>query len=201
MKKIYLQTQGSTNELNTNNSINSHLPFFIKIRPAKDCRYIIDIYKREDEQRINIDRTYSTLQSVFRRIEREVKNNFNEDIEISNTVERYCHDFYNDLHESYLACCFYDKETETIQLYPNNEILISFRDKGTENYIRTCEATVRYLAILQKKAERHEEEKDWDCHKLKSKEFLRERFTWLIGEAIKKQDNNAPFKITKSLIK
>lgn len=197
-EKIYLQTQGSSNNLNTNNSINSHLSFHISIRKHKDDNYIIAISK--GQTRINIDKIYHSLPSVFRKIEREFKNSFNEDIKISNTIERYCHSSYNILHKKYLACCFYDKNTETIRLYPNNEILVSFRDKGTDNYLQTNQATAKYFHILKEEAERHEKEKDWCCHIGKSEDFLRERYTWLIGEAIKKEDNNVQFKITNTLI-
>lgn len=199
MKKIYLQTQGSTNELNTNNSINSHLSFHIRIRQLLENRYIVDIY--QGEIRINIDKKYSSLQSLFRRIEKEVKISFNQEILISNTIERYCHDFYNILHKKYLACCFYDKKTETIRLYPNNEILVSFGDKGTDKYLQTNQTTAKYLHILQEQAKQHEKEKSWTCHIGKTNDFLRERYAWLIGEAIKSEDNNVQFKITNTLIK
>lgn len=198
MKKIYLQTQGIGNELNTNNSINSHLSFHICIRQLLENRYIIDICR--DGTRINIDNKYSSLQSVFRRIEKEVKNAFGEEIQISNTVERYCHDFYHVLHKKYLACCFYDKKTETIILYPNNEVLVSFRDKDTDKYLRANQATAKYLHILQEQAEQHEKEKNWTCHIGATDDFLRERYAWLIGEAIKAEDNNIQFKITDTLI-
>ena len=199
MKKIHLQTQGSSNELNTNNSINSHLSFHIRIRQLRENRYIIDIHKGVTS--INIDRKYSSLQSAFRRIEKEVKTSFNEEIQISNTIERYGHNFYNVLHKKYLACCFYDKKTQTIRLYPNDEILVSFRDKGTDRYLQTSPTTAKYLHILQQQAKQHEKEKSWTCHIGKSEDFLRERYAWLIGEAIKAEDNNVQFKITNSLIK
>lgn len=202
MKKIYLQNQGSTDELNTNNSINSHLPFHIRIRQLLENRYIIDICNK-GEKRINIDKKYRSLQSVFRRIEKEVKNTFGEEIQISNTIERYCHDYcnVNVLYKKYLACCFYDRETETIRFYPNNDILISFRDKGTDKYIPANQSTKKYMHIIQEQVEHHEIEKDWTCHIGKTDVFLRERFAWLIGEYIKKQDNKVEFKITNTLIK
>lgn len=199
MRKIYLQTQGSSNELNTNNSINSNLPFHIRIRQLRDNRYIVDISKGKTS--INIDRRYSSLQCVFRRIEKEVKIVLSEDIQISNTIERYGHDLYHIVHKKYLACCFYDRKTETIRLYPNNEILVSFSDRGTDNYLQTDQTTAKYLHILEKQAEQHEKEKSWTCHIGRSKEFLRERYTWLISEAIKSEDNNIQFKITDTLIK
>jgi hypothetical protein len=141
------------------------------------------------------------LQSAFRRIEKEVKTSFNEEIQISNTIERYGHNFYNVLHKKYLACCFYDKKTETIRLYPNDEILVSFRDKGTDRYLQTSPTIAKYLHILQQQAKQHEKEKSWTCHIGKREDFLRERYAWLIGEAIKAEDNNVQFKITNSLIK
>lgn len=62
-------------------------------------------------------------------------------------------------------------------------------------------STAPYLPILERQAEEFEKEKDWECHKNKSIEFLRERFAWLVGEEIKKENNNVKFYIADSLIK
>jgi len=199
MRTIYLQTQGCTNTLNTNNSINSKLGFHIAVRQLPENRYIVDLAK--EERRINIDGKFNSLQSVFRRIEKEVKKAFGESITISDTIERYCHDFYNPKYNTYLACCYYERASETIRLYPQNYCLVAFGYKGTKEYLQMDSATAQYLPILQTQAEQHEKERGWTCHNNKSEDFLRERFAWLIGESIKEQNNDIPFYLTDTLIK
>lgn len=56
-------------------------------------------------------------------------------------------------------------------------------------------------AIMQEQAAQHEKERGWTCHAGKFEDFLRERFAWLIGEAIKGQDNNRPCGIAQTLIR
>lgn len=210
MKTIYLQRQGSSDELNTNNSINSQLGFFIKISTLKDNMYIITIVEKSNhsidgniDKRVNIKAFFSSFADVCKRIEEEMLNEFSEEICISETIERYGHDsfFYRGMNDKYLAVCFYEKSTETIRLYPQNYCLVSFKNKGTKDYLQMDAATAQYLPILEKQSTEYEKEKKWTCHKGKSEDFLRERFAWLIGEDIKNMNNSVRFRITDSLIK
>ena len=125
------------------------------------------------------------------------------DIIIADTIEMYCYNnfCYEPVEDKYLAVCFYEKSTETIRLYPENYCLVSFNHKGTKDYLQMDSATAGYLPILEEQAAEYEKEKNWTCHQDKSEDFLRERFTWLIGEEIKKKNNNVKFCIVDSLIR
>ena len=210
MKTIYLQRQGSTENYNTNNSINSQLGIYINIETWKDNQYQIAISSKQNKtvnetrnKRINISASFLSLADVFRRIEKEVQEELSENITISDTIEMYCHNnfTYREIEDKYLAVCFYEKSTETIRLYPENYCLVAFNHKDTKDYLQMDAATAEYLPILQKQAVEYEIEKHWDCHKNKSEDFLRERFAWLIGEDIKKTNNDVKFYVTDSLIK
>lgn len=210
MKTIYLQRQACTNTYNTNNAINSHWDYHIEVKTLPDNKYIVRIadkvrkkVEKPKTKTVNIQGEFPSLSDVFRRIEREFREEYCEDIRISDTIEMYCH--YNftywDIPDQYLVACFYEKSTETIRLYPENYCLVSFRHKGTKDYLQMDGATARYLPILQEQAKQHDKEKDWTCHAGKSEDFLRERFAWLIGETIKGQDNDRPFYLADTLIK
>lgn len=210
MKTIYLQRQGSSYTFNTNNAINSHWGYYVEVETLPGNRYAIRISHtvRETDGKnktktINIDARFPLLSDAFRRIEQEFREEYGEDIRIADTIEMYCHNnfTYRKTDDRYLVSCFYEKSTETIRLYPENYCLVSFRHKGTKDYLQMDAATARYLPILEKQAEQHEKEWGWTCHADKSEDFLRERFAWLIGEAIKEQDNERPFYIADTLIK
>ncbi len=208
MKTIYLQRQGCTNNYNTNNAINSHWNYHIEVKSLPDNRYIIRIaHKVRDAdgktKAINIDARFPSLPDALRRIEQEFRTEYGEGIRISDTIEIYCHGSFTrrETGDRYLVACFYEKSTETIRLYPENYCLVSFRHKGTKDYLQMDGATARYLPILQEQAAQHEKERGWTCHAGKSEDFLRERFAWLIGEAIKRQDNNRPCGIAQTLIR
>ncbi len=208
MKTIYLQRQGCTNNYNTNNAINSHWNYHIEVKTLPDNRYIIRIADKVRDadgktKIIDIDARFPSLSAAFRRIRQEFRTEYGEDIRISDTIEIYCHGSFTrrEAGDRYLAACFYEKSTETIRLYPENYCLVSFRHKGTKDYLQMDGATARYLPILQEQAAQHEKERGWTCHAGKSEDFLRERFAWLIGEAIKRQDNNRPCGIAQTLIR
>lgn len=210
MKTIYLQRQGSSNSYNTNNCINSQLGFYIGVQPITNDKYHVSIVSRynpkedgEQRKRIEIEVVALSLPDVFRRIEKEIQKELSEDIIIADTIEMYCHDnyCYFKVEDKYLAVCFYEKSTETIRLYPENYCLVSFKHKGTKDYLQMDSATLKYLPILEEQAAEHEKEKNWTCHQDKSEDFLRERFAWLIGESIKKENNNVKFCIVDSLIR
>lgn len=208
MKTVYLQRQGSVNSYNTNNAINSQLEFFINVEQHLNNEYHISIAEKRNTSKneaarksIKIDSQFLSLPDAFRRIEREVQKEFGKDIAISDTIEMYCHNNHNCGGDKYLVVSFYEKSTETIRLYPQNNCLVSFKNKGTKDYLQMDAATASYLPILERQAEEFEKEKNWECHKNKSIEFLRERFAWLVGEEIKKENNHAKFYIADSLIK
>ena len=210
MKTIYLQRQGSTHSYNTNNSINSQLGFYIGIEPMRNNKYHITIASRckqkedtEQSKTIIIEITAPSLSSVFKHIEKEIRESLFEDIIIADTIEMYCYNnfCYEPVEDKYLAVCFYEKSTETIRLYPENYCLVSFNHKGTKDYLQMDSATAGYLPILEEQAAEYEKEKNWTCHQDKSEDFLRERFTWLIGEEIKKKNNNVKFCIVDSMIR
>lgn len=210
MKTIYLQRQGSTSTYNTNNSINSQLDYRIEVRSLPDNAYLIRISTdgkvlndNTKGKTIEIQTVFPSLQDAFRRIERELKDELSEQVAISNTIEKYCHNnfTYGEVKDKFLACCFYEKATETIRLYPENYCLVSFKHKGTRDYLQMDSATAEYLPILQEQANQHEKEKDWGCHVNKSEDFRRERFAWLIGEYIKKNNNQIRFYLADTLIK
>ena len=210
MKTIYLQRQGSTDTFNTLNAINTDLGYYIEVKAWSDNRYNIIIAstrkQTEDEtknKRIEITAVYPSLSDAFRRVEKELREELSEDATISDTIEKYCHNSpsYKGLADKYLAVCFYEKATETIRLYPENYCLVSFRHKGTKDYLRMDSATAEYLPILEEQAKQYEKEQSWTCHKDKSEEFRRERFAWLIGEALKKKDCHRKFYLTDTLIK
>lgn len=210
MKTIYLQRKGSSNSYNTNNCINSQLGFYIGVQPITNDKYHVLIASRynpqEDEEqrkRIEIEVIAPSLPDVFRRIEKEMQEEFSENVTISDTIEMYCHaNFtYRKTEDKYLAVCFYEKSTETIRLYPENYCLVSFKRKGTKDYLQMDGATLKFLPILEIQAAEYEKEKNWTCHQDKSEDFLRERFAWLIGEDIKKGNNNVKFCIVDSLIR
>lgn len=190
--------------------INSQLKFHIEVRLVTNIKYHVLIVSRhnprEDEEqskRIKIEVVAPSLPDVFRRIEKEIQKELSEDVIIANTIEMYCHN--NHCHfkveDKYLAVCFYEKSSETIRLYPENYCLVSFKHKGTKDYLQMDSATLKFLPILEKQAAEYEKEKNWTCHHDKSEDFLRERFAWLIGEDIKKENNNVKFCIVDSLIR
>lgn len=207
MKTIYLQRQGCTNTYNTNNAINSHWDYHIEVKTLPDNKYNVRITDKALEKfktkTVNIKGEFPSLSDVFRRIEREFREEYREDIRISGTIEMYCHNnfTFRDWGDQYLVACFYEKSTETIRLYPENYCLVSFRHKGTKDYLQMDGATAQYLPILHKQAKIHDAEWDHNCHVGKLGDTLRERFAWLIGEAIKEQDNDRPFYIADTLIK
>lgn len=210
MKTIYLQRQGSTENYNTNNSINSQLGYYIEVETRSNKKYRIKISSKRDKmtseskyKSLEIDGVFSSLSEVFRRIEKEMREEFSEVITIANIIEMYCHaNFtYGKNEDKYLVVCFYELSTETIRLYPENYCLVSFKHKGTKNYLQMDSVTAQYLPLLKKQAAQHEKEKGWYCHIDKSQDFLRERFAWLIGEAIKEQNNQIPFYIADTLMK
>ena len=209
MRTIYLQRQGSTDTFNTHNAINTDLGYYIEVKAWSDNRYniiIVSTRKQDDDtknQRIEITAVYLSLSDAFRRVEKELREELSEDATISDTIEKYCHNSpsYKGLADKYLAVCFYEKATETIRLYPENYCLVSFRHKGTKDYLRMDGATAEYLPILEEQAKQYEKEQSWTCHKDKSEEFRRERFAWLIGEALKKKDCHRKFYLTDTLIK
>lgn len=208
MKTIYLQRQGSSDTYNTNNAINSQLGFFINIVTCSNNHCRISITAKRDastneatRKSIEINHQFTSLPNAFKRIEKEIQKEFGEEITISGTIEMCCHAYNNYGGDKYLAVCFYEKSTETIRMYPENYCLVSFKNKGTKDYLQMDAATAQYLPILEKQAKEYENEKNWHCHKNKSKEFLRERFAWLIGEDIKKSNNEVRFYIADSLIK
>lgn len=209
MKTIYLQRQGCSENYNTKNSINSQLGYYISVETWSNNYYHITISSRQGKKEkdkyksLVIDAVFSSLPDVFRRIEKEMQEEFSENVTISDTIEMYCHaNFtYRETKDKYLAVCFYEKSTETIRLYPENHCLVSFKNKETKDYLQTNDATAQYLPILEEQAFEYEKEKDWNCHIGKSEDFLRERFAWLIGEGIKEKNNNVKFCIVNSLIK
>lgn len=210
MKTIYLQRQGSSENFNTNNSINSQLKYYIAVNTWADNNYQITIALRAINTRnksknkiIQIKDTFPSLSDAFRRVEKELLEKFSEYFIISDTIEMYCHDnfTYSKTNDKYLAVCFYEKSTETIRLYPQNYCLVSFQHEGTKDYLQMDKATAEFLPILQKQADEYEVEKHWTCHIGKSDDFLRERFAWLIGEDIKRKNNDIKFRIVNSLIK
>lgn len=210
MKTIYLQRQGSSSDYNTNNSINSNLPYYIEVKTLKDNRYIIQItYKMQATaeksmtKTVTVDTTFPSLSGALRRIEREFREEFHVNIRLSDTIETYCHNnfTYRKTNDKFLAVCFYEKATETIRLYPENYCLVAFRHKGTKDYLQMDGATACYLPILQRQAKEYEKEKGWTSHAGKSEDFLRERLAWLIGEELKRLDNNRPFYLADTLIK
>lgn len=210
MKTIYLQRQGSSENFNTNNSINSQLKYYIGVQTWAGNYYRITIIlksintkNKSKNQSIQIDATFPSLSDAFRRVEKELLEQFSENFIISDTIEMYCHNnyTYGKTNDKYLAVCFYEKSTETIRLYPQNYCLVSFQHEGTKDYLQMDRATAQFLPILQKQADEYEKEKHWTCHIGKSDDFLRERFAWLIGEDMKKKNNNIKFRIVNSLIK
>lgn len=210
MKTIYLQRKGSGNNYNTNNAINSQLGLYIEVRKWLNNMYHIILLGKEEKvkdqtfcKRIESDKEFKSLSDAFRYIEKLVRKEYSEHITISDTIEKYCHNNITpqNVEDKYLAVCFYEKSTETIRLYPENYCLVSFKNKGTKDYLQMDKATARYLPILKKQAAEYEKEKNWSCHIDKSEDFLRERFAWLIGEDIKKNDNNVRFYLADSLIK
>lgn len=210
MKTIYLQRQGSSGTYNTNNSINNDLGYYIEVGTWKNSQYHIIIAstrkKADDDtksKRIEIHAVYPSLSNAFRRIEKELREELSENVTLSDTIERYCHNnfTYGEVEDKYLAVCFYEKATETIRLYPENYCLVSFNHKGTKDYLQMDSATAEYLPILKEQAKEYEKEKDWSCHIGKSEDFRRERFAWLIGEALKKMDCLRKFYLTDTLIK
>ncbi|MCD7941616.1 MAG: hypothetical protein LUH50_17055, partial [Bacteroides intestinalis] len=74
--------------------------------------------------------------------------------------------------DKYLAVCFYEKSTETIRLYPENYCLVSFKNKGTKDYLQMDAATAQYLPILEKQAKEYEKEKTGIVIKINLKNFL-----------------------------
>lgn len=208
MKTIYLQRQGCTNNYNTDNAVNSHWNYHIEVKTLPDNRYIIRIADKLREadgktRAIDIDARFPSLSDALQRIGKEFRTEYGEDIRISDTIEIYRHGRFTrrETGDRYLTTCFYEKSTETIRLYPENYCLVSFRHKGTKDYLQMDGATARYLPILQEQAAQHEKERSWTCHADKSEDFLRERFAWLIGEAIKGQDNTRPCYIAQTLIR
>ncbi|WP_281671357.1 hypothetical protein [Rikenella microfusus] len=209
MKTIYLQRQGTTDTFNTHNAINTDLGYYIEVKAWSDNRYniiIVSTRKQDDDtknKRIEITAVYSSLSDAFRRVEKELREELSEDVTISDTIEKYCHNnfTYTEVVDKYLAVCFYEKSTETIRLYPENYCLVSFRHKGTKDYLRMDSATAEYLHILEEQAREYEIEKDWTCHRDKSEDFRRERFAWLIGEALKRKNCHRRFYLTDTLIK
>lgn len=209
MKTIYLQRQGSTDTFNTHNAINTDLGYYIEVKTWSDNQYKIVVAstrKQDDDtknKRIEITAVYPSLSDAFRRVEKELREEFSEDATISDTIEKYCHNnfTYTEVADKYLAVCFYEKSTETIRLYPENYCLVSFRHKGTKDYLQMDGATAEYLSILEDQAREYEIEKDWTCHRNKSEDFRRERFAWLIGEALKEKDCHRKFYVTDTLIK
>lgn len=209
METIYLQRQGSTDTFNTHNAINTDLGYYIEVQTWNDNRYNIIIAstrKQDDDtknKRIEITAVYPSLSDAFRRVEKELREELSEDATISDTIEKYCHNnfTYTEVADKYLAVCFYEKSTETIRLYPENYCLVSFRHKGTKDYLQMDSATAEYLPILEEQAREYEIEKDWTCHRNKSEDFRRERFAWLIGEALKEKDCHRKFYVTDTLIK
>lgn len=158
MRTIYLQRQGSTDTFNTHNAINTDLGYYIEVKTWSDNRYNIIIAstrkQTEDEtknKRIEITAVYPSLSDAFRRVEKELREELSEDAIISDTIEKYCHNnfTYKKVSDKYLAVCFYEKSTETIRLYPENYCLVSFRHKGTKDYLRMDSATAEYLPILE----------------------------------------------------
>ena len=118
MKTIYLQRQGSTHSYNTNNSINSQLGFYIGIEPMRNNKYHITIASRckqkedtEQSKTIIIEITAPSLSSVFKHIEKEIRESLFEDIIIADTIEMYCYNnfCYEPVEDKYLAVCFYEK--------------------------------------------------------------------------------------------
>ena len=176
MKTIYLQRQGSTDTFNTLNAINTDLGYYIEVKAWSDNRYniiIVSTRKQDDDtknKRIEITAVYLSLSDAFRRVEKELREELSEDATISDTIEKYCHNSpsYKGLADKYLAVCFYEKATETIRLYPENYCLVSFRHKGTKDYLRMDGATAEYLPILKEQAKQYEKEQSWTCHKDKS---------------------------------
>ena len=210
MRTIYLQRQGSTDTFNTHNAINTDLGYYIEVKTWSDNRYNIIIAstrkQTEDEtknKRIEITAVYPSLSDAFRRVEKELREELSEDAIISDTIEKYCHNnfTYKKVSDKYLAVCFYEKSTETIRESPENYCLVSFRHKGTKDYLRMDSATAEYLPILEEQARQYEKEETWTCHKDKSEDFRRERFAWLLGEALKKKDCHRKFYVTDTLIK
>ena len=210
MRTIYLQRQGSIDTFNTHSASNTDLGYYIEVKTWSDNRYNIIIAstrkQTEDEtknKRIEITAVYPSLSDAFRRVEKELREELSEDAIISDTIEKYCHNnfTYKKVSDKYLAVCFYEKSTETIRLYPENYCLVSFRHKGTKDYLRMDSATAEYLPILEEQARQYEKEETWTCHKDKSEDFRRERFAWLLGEALKKKDCHRKFYVTDTLIK
>lgn len=209
-KTIYLRRQGSSNSYNTNNAINSQLGLYIEVNTWPNNMYHIILSSKQEKaiheiinKRIEINKEFDSLSDVFRYLEKSVRKEYSMNIAISDTIERYCHGNLTpkEIGDKYLAVCFYEKSTETIRLYPANYCLVSFKNKRTKDYLQMDKATARYLPILKKQAAEYEKEKKWSCHICKSEDFLRERFAWLIGEDIKRNDNNVKFYLTDSLIK
>ena len=172
MRTIYLQRQGSTDTFNTHNAINTDLGYYIEVKTWSDNRYNIIIAstrkQTEDEtknKRIEITAVYPSLSDAFRRVEKELREELSEDAIISDTIEKYCHNnfTYKKVSDKYLAVCFYEKSTETIRLYPENYCLVSFRHKGTKDYLRMDSATAEYLPILEEQARQYEKEETWTC--------------------------------------
>lgn len=97
MKTIYLQRQGSTDTFNTHNAINTDLGYYIEVKAWSDNRYNIIIAstrKQADDtknKRIEITAVYPSLSDAFRRVEKELREEFSEDATISDTIEKYCH--------------------------------------------------------------------------------------------------------------
>ena len=56
-------------------------------------------------------------------------------------------------------------------------------------------------ARFELQLKQYEKEQSWTCHKDKSEDFRRERFAWLLGEALKKKDCHRKFYVTDTLIK
>lgn len=209
-KTIYLQRQGSSNSYNTNNKINSQLGLYIEVNTWPNNMYHIILSAKQEKakheiisKRIEIDKEFNSLSDVFRYLEKSVRKEYSMNIAISDTIERCCHGDIapKEIGDKYLAVCFYEKSTETIRLYPENYCLVSFKNKGTKEYLQMDKATARYLPMLKKLTANYEKDRKWFCHKYRSEEFLRERLTWLIGEHIKKNDNNVKFYLADSLIK
>jgi hypothetical protein len=219
-KTIYLQRQGCSDTLNTNNLINHRLPYFIEIQKFgwyKDSKgkiihgenpyYSWNICYSSYHEINNTDKRGQiaamakepvTLDVAKYQVQQTLLERFNVDIKISDLVEAYMFNqgkWYTDVtkNDIFFAAAAYSKQTDTIRTM-DNCCLVSFTPDGPVFNFDAFNA--RYIQVCEKCYRDYVNQGEVNG---KDEETRKGWLAWLISETIKEQFTDAVIRPIKEI--
>jgi len=203
MKTKILQRQGCSCTFNTNNHQNDKSDYFIELAniPMRNDKnpngYRVELsysdnfekWGKQNGQLAFVSDKLLPLNEARILAEQKIKELFDDEIIISDTIEKYCFDFgigrETSKDDVFFSCCVYEKYSDSIRLIPENYCLVAFGSEGTKDFLEMDKATEKYLPLLELAIKDYEREKGYACNKNKSEEYLKGWLTWLISERLK----------------